>query len=121
MSWESQEDFISLIGEEMKLKIRLEAEKANVIGIITDTTPEVSNIDQLTVAIRYIDENGEVKERLLKTTDVHDKTGEGMSRKILDCVQQNGLDSSLIRFQTYDSASSISSSRYICITTLRLN
>ena len=73
-------------------------------GVIADTT---SDIHQLTIAIRYLDESGNVQERLLRSINVVDKTPEGMAYKILECLELSGVDSSCLRFQTYDSDASM--------------
>ena len=39
---------------------------------------------------------------------MHDKTGEGMANRIIVCLELSGIDASTIRFQTYDSAASMS-------------
>ena len=108
LSPDAQDEFISLLGEEIENKIKNEVQEASIIGLIADTTPDVSNVDQLTVAVRYVDQNGDVQERLLRTIDVHDKTGEGMANRIIECLELSGIDASTIRFQTYDSAASMS-------------
>ena len=46
---------------------------------MVDTTPEFSLKDQLTVAIRYVDREGVVRERLIMTCEAEAKTGEGMA------------------------------------------
>lgn len=38
-----------------------------MIGIIADTTPDITPVDQLTVGVRFVHESGKPKERLLRT------------------------------------------------------
>ena len=75
---------------------------------IADTTPDVSNDDQLTVAIRYVNKEGMPCERLLETKKVVDKSGAGLAKVILEAIQERKINTDTIRFQTYDSASAMS-------------
>ena len=60
---------------ECKFLIDKEIDAAPFTAVMADTTPDVSNDDQLTVAVRYVNECGKPCERLLETKIVHDKTG----------------------------------------------
>ena len=89
MSKLSQEEYITLLGENIEEKIVEEVNSAEIIGVIADTTPDISHMDQLTVAARFIDSNNKPKERLIDTAEIKDKTGEGMAKrnsKILNCA-----------------------------------
>ena len=47
LSPDSQDEFISLLGEEIENKIKNEVKEASIIGLIANTTPDVSNVYQL--------------------------------------------------------------------------
>lgn len=108
MSSDSQNEFIKLLADECKLLIDKELDAASFTAVIADTTPDVSNDDQLTVAVRYVNEKGTPCERLLETKKVHDKSGAGLAKAILDAAQERKIKTDTIRFQTYDSASAMS-------------
>ena len=75
---------------------------------MADTTPDVSNDDQLTVAVCYVNECRKPCERLLETKIVHDKTGAGLAKAILDSAQKRKIKTDTFRFQTYDNAAAMS-------------
>ena len=108
LSKDSQEEFISLLGGEVQAQIVSEINDSQQVRIIADTTPDVAHIDQLSLAARYVDSKGCIKERLLSISPVHDKTGKGMAEAILHVCTNIGLNPDIIRFQTYDSAASMS-------------
>ena len=58
MSLDSQNEFIKILADECKTLIDEEINSALFTGVIADTTPDVSNDDQLTVAIRYVNKEG---------------------------------------------------------------
>lgn len=44
---------------------------------MADTTPDLSNRDQMAVCVRYLDSNAQVWERLIEITETDNKTGKG--------------------------------------------
>ena len=108
MSKTSQEEYITLLGESIQEKIIGEINNAEMIGIIADTTPDITHMDQLTVAARFIDSNDKPKERLIDTVEIKDKTGEGMAKGIVKSLTVHNVSTDIVRFQTYDSARSMS-------------
>ena len=108
LSSDSQNEFIKLLAEECKFLIDKEIDAAPFTAVMADTTPDVSNDDQLTVAVRYVNEYGKPCERLLETKIVHDKSGAGLAKAILESAQKRKIKTDTIRFQTYDSAASMS-------------
>ena len=108
MSYWSQEEYITLLGESIENKIIEEIKTAGMIGIIADTTPDVSHMDQLTVAARFVDSNDHPRERLIATVEIKDKTGEGMAKALISTISVREISSDFLKFQTYDSAASMS-------------
>lgn len=108
MSKNCLDEYITLLGETVQNNIVKEINDAGIIGIIADTTPDITHVDQLTVAVRFVDANDMPKERLLTTAEVKDKTGEGMAKAILKALSESKVDTDSIRFQTYDSAATMS-------------
>ena len=108
MSLDSQNEFIKILADECKTLIDEEINSALFTGVIADTTPDVSNDDQFTVAIRYVNKEGTPCERLLETKKVVDKSGAGLAKVILKAIQERKINTDTIRFQTYDSASAMS-------------
>ena len=46
---------------------------------MTETTPDKSNRDQISLLIRYVNENFDIKKRLVKMSEIKSKTGSGLS------------------------------------------
>lgn len=44
---------------------------------MADTTPNLSNRDQMSVCVRYVDTKSKVWKRLIEITETQDKTGKG--------------------------------------------
>ena len=65
------------------------------------------NDDQLAFAVCYVSKEGEPCERLLETKKITDKTAEGLAKAILQAAQVRNIDTDKIRYQTYDSASTM--------------
>ncbi|XP_065667626.1 uncharacterized protein LOC136087925 [Hydra vulgaris] len=62
----------------------------------------------MSIVVRTASENGEIRERLLKSVECTDKTGKGMAELILSSLHKEGIDTSKMAFQSYDYASSMS-------------
>jgi len=77
MSHDSQNEFIHLLAKETKKKIVSEVKKAQMYSVMADTTPDLSNRDQMSVCVRYVDTKSKVCERLIEITETQDKTGKG--------------------------------------------
>ena len=76
---------------------------------MTDTTPDISNQDELSVAVRFINTKTCIpEERLVKVAETKDKTGAGQATDILDWLKSSGIPLSTVQLQTYDSTASMS-------------
>lgn len=104
-----QEEYITLLGETIQQYILKEVNDAGMIGIIADTTPDITHVDQLTVGVRFVDANDKPKERLITTAEVKERTKEEKvwQKQYLNPFQRVTKTHS-IRFQTYDSAATMS-------------
>ena len=68
---------------------------------MADTTPDVSNKDQMSIVVRYVADSAPV-ERLLSLTVLEDKSGDGHATEILRCLNEHGIDVEKLHFQSYD-------------------
>ena len=84
LSAESQNEFISLLGMDIRQKIIEEIKKAPFYSLMADTTPDSSRKDQMSIIIRYVDESGIFQERLLRMMSVENKTGHDLAKYIYD-------------------------------------
>jgi hypothetical protein len=81
MSGKSQNEFIHLLADAVRENIVNEVSVAGMFGVMADTTPDVSNKDQLAVAVRYLDTDDHPVERLVQVKEATDKTGEEWQTK----------------------------------------
>ncbi|XP_029346798.1 zinc finger MYM-type protein 1-like [Acyrthosiphon pisum] len=74
----------------------------------TDETTDISTSEQLTLCVRYIDEDGNLNEDFLKFIEVENLTGSHLSSAILNGLIECGLDCQYLIGQGYDGASNMS-------------
>lgn len=109
MSPQSQNELIQLLGEEIRKSIRQRAENSGICCVMADTTPDISVVDELSVAIRFVNlQSLELEERLVKVSETYDKTGEGQAQDIIKSLNACQIPLTSIQFQTYDSTASMS-------------
>ncbi|KAJ8020771.1 hypothetical protein HOLleu_40451 [Holothuria leucospilota] len=70
---------------------------------VTYCSPESQNefiaLLAAAVYVRYVDEDGQPKERLVGIKELMDKTGAGHAASLLESIEKNGMDSSKTVFQ----------------------
>lgn len=82
--------------------------KADIFLIMIDTTTDVSNIEQFSLVLRFVDEFGEIKERLVALESTNDATGKGMFELLCNICVKYDLDwINNLCAQTYDGAASM--------------
>jgi hypothetical protein len=108
LSSRSQNEFLTLLAEEVSNRVIAQIHHAKMFSVIADTTPDVSHVDQLSVVARYVDKDGNPQERLIDIKEIHDKTGEGHAQGILSSLNEKSIDTDNTVFQSYDYTSSMS-------------
>ena len=73
MSATSQNEFIGLLGDEVRKILISEVISSGAYAVMVDTTPEISHADQLLLVIRYVNDNLKIKERLMKISQIKGK------------------------------------------------
>ena len=102
-------ELINIIGDMMLQKIVDEVKESKYFGIIVDSTPDLTHMDQLTFILRYVDTADLVPvERLLKFIPIYSHKGKSLSDVILDFLSRNDVDIMNCRSQSYDNASNMS-------------
>ena len=101
------EEFISLIGSSVHESIICELENSKYYTISLDSTPHISNVDQLTLIVRYVLPTGPV-DRFIKFLDMDSHNAEHLQDKLLTFLNENGIDIGNCRSQSYDNASNMS-------------
>ena len=103
----SQNEYINLIGDEGGKLIAEEIVSAKFFAVVADTTPDKSRRDQISLVIRYKNEQFDIKERLVKTSEIKGKTGSEFAEKVISMLEELHISSDGIRFQCYDTTSSM--------------
>ena len=90
---DSENEMISLLRDAVRKKLIREVRDTRMYGFLTDTTPDLSRYDQVTVAISYMKETG-LNKRLLALKHVSAKTGVATAKSIVKLFQEFTLDTS---------------------------
>ena len=101
------DEFVSIMGKCVLDKIISEIKSAGHFSVSVDSTPDVSNVDQLTFVIRYVLPPGPV-ERFVHFLPMMQHTGLELATRLLTFLDQHGIDIKDCRGQSYDNASNMS-------------
>ena len=101
------EELIDIMSLKVLTHIITEIKKAKYWGIIIDSTPDVSHVDQLSVIFRYY-LNGHVHERFFCFLQIKSHDGKSLITDILDLLERYDIDITNCRGQAYDNASNMS-------------
>ncbi|XP_026464632.1 uncharacterized protein LOC113367218 [Ctenocephalides felis] len=102
------EEIISLVQSEVLKHISKEVQSAKYFGVIVDSTSDIAHVDQLTIIIRYVRDNGEIVERFLEFIPNTVHKAQDIEDALLKSIERNGLDIMNCRGQSYDNASNMS-------------
>ena len=72
-----------------------------------DSTPDITNVDQLTIIFRYVLPDGPV-ERFVKYTHTRGRTGHQLADLLFEFIEDNGIGWKDLRRKPYDNASNMS-------------
>uniref|UniRef100_A0A2S2R9U9 Zinc finger MYM-type protein 1 n=1 Tax=Sipha flava TaxID=143950 RepID=A0A2S2R9U9_9HEMI len=101
----SQNTMICILGELIHSKILKSVKSAQVFSIMIDTTTDISNLEQFSLVLRFVNDQGMVEERLVALKIATDSTGKGMFNLFCDICEKYGLDwKNQLCAQSYDGA-----------------
>ena len=75
---------------------------------MADETTDVSQKEQMTLVIRYVDKDLVVREDFLGFVQITDLTGRALADMILGCLERMHIDCSYLVGQGYDGAAAMS-------------
>uniref|UniRef100_H3AGF6 DUF4371 domain-containing protein n=1 Tax=Latimeria chalumnae TaxID=7897 RepID=H3AGF6_LATCH len=101
------EEFIALLGEKVFDHIVKELKEAKYFSVSVDSTPDISNLDQLMCVVRYVLPNGPV-ERFLTFLDFETHSGQDIAKSLLQFFEKIGVSIADCQDQSYDNASNLS-------------
>jgi len=85
------EELIDLMGDKLLSVILDKIRMAKYFWIIVDSTPDISHSDQLTFIVRYVSEEGNTEERLLKILPISSHT-ESLFNSVISVLSHPLLD-----------------------------
>lgn len=109
MSADICDEFIKSMGGLVFKQILKEVSDARYFSIIVDSTPDVSNIDQLAFVLRYVSLSDACpKERLIALLPAVSHKAEDLEETVMDLLEELKLKVENCRGQSYDNASNMS-------------
>jgi len=102
------DEFIDLMSKTVLEIICKEIKLAKYFSIIVDSAPDVSKVDQLTVAIRYIRYDGSPVERFIGFLPSVGHKGQEMELALLNMFENLSFDITNCRGQLFDNANNMS-------------
>ena len=101
------EEFIDVITTKVLDIIIFEIKQAKYYSVSVDSTPDITNVDQLTIIFRYVIPDGPV-ERIVKFIPTRGHTGHQLTNLLFEFIEDNGIRWKDLRGQSYDNASNMS-------------
>ena len=107
-----QNQVIDVVADQVRQKIIKNVQKARWFSVIADEVTDVSNKEQLSLVVRYVDlDTVLVREDLLGFFECDTGiSGRDLANKIISCLQAYGLDLSNLRGQAYNGAGNMAGS-----------
>ncbi|KAG8172635.1 hypothetical protein JTE90_001703 [Oedothorax gibbosus] len=101
-------NILQAMSRQVQTKIVTEVKEAKYFGIIVDSTPDLTHIDQLCVVLRYVDATNEPVERFITYVPIHSHTASHLYDTIVALLSHLQMDLKYCRAQSYDNASNMS-------------
>lgn len=101
------EELISVMGKKVKDEIISRVKRSKYYSISLDSTTDESHVDQLTLVLRYI-ENNAPAERFVTFMENKGHKAQEMFDALMEFLRENDLDIRDCRGQSYDNASAMS-------------
>ena len=105
-----QNEMIDVIGSAIENQIIHEIQTAKFLTILADEITNCSNLEQVSIVIRFVDNDKNIREDFLSFITVERITGKSLATTILSWLESRNTDASFCRGQGYDGASNMSSS-----------
>lgn len=102
------DEIITILGAEVRDIILKAIKRSKYFSLVIDSTPDVAHIDQLTICVRYVDDEGLAMERFLVFLPNVGHKGNEMETAVLQYLETNGIIIHDCRGQSYDNASNMS-------------
>lgn len=84
-----------------------EIKNSKYFGMIVNSTPDITCIDQLAIVLRYVNCDGQPVERFVKFQDIYGHTAEYLTITIVEIIENFDIDIKNCVGQSYDNASNM--------------
>ena len=101
------EEFIDVIATKVLDIIFFEIKQAKYYSVSVYSTPDITNVDQVTIIFRYVIPDGPV-ERIVKFIPTRGHTGHQLTDLLFEFIEDNGIRLKNLRGQSHDNASNMS-------------
>ena len=105
-----QNQVIDILGDHIRGKILSKVREARFFTLVADEVTDSSNMEQLSIVLRYVDPNDCcIKEDLVTFIECDSGiSGRALADKMLSFINTHGLDPTNLRGQAYDGAGNMS-------------
>ena len=107
-SWVIQNEIIQVCGEVIKESLVREIKNAGIYSLIADCTTDISKKEQLAFAIRYVTDEGDMRENIVGVLTPTATTGAALAGDLQNALTNLGLSLSNCRGQAYDGCGNMS-------------
>ena len=110
-SHKNQNELLEAMSQSILRTLLGDIKNSPFLTIMADETTDVSNKEQLTLVIRWVDENFEVNEEFLGLYNLFSTTADSIVASIKDVLLRFEIPTSKIRGQCYDGCSTMAGAR----------
>lgn len=103
-----QNEFLNLMAKDLQKDIICEINKSQFFSVVVDSTIDLSRVEQMSLSIRFVNENGEVNERFLAFVALAGCSAEDYYNSIIEQLKVFNINLQKCRGQAYDGASTMS-------------
>ncbi|KAL4083560.1 hypothetical protein QTP88_028876 [Uroleucon formosanum] len=108
LSNRSQNNLLKIIGDMIRTNILDQVKKSQLFAVIIDTTTDISNQEQFSLVLRYVNDDGNIEERLAALETTTDGTGMGLFHAFKNITDKYGINwREDLCAQSYDGAASM--------------
>ena len=114
-----QNEMTEVVGDHIRELILSDIKQARFFSLLADEVTDISNQEQVSVAVRYVDKQSEVREVFVDLVSVERITGQALANALIDRLTSWGLQLENLRGQAYDGATNMSGSKNGCQAKIR--
>ena len=114
-----QNEMPEVVGDHIRELILSDIKQARFFSLLADEVTDISNQEQVSVAVKYVGKQSEVREVFVDLVSVERITGQALADALIDRLTSWGLRLENLRGQAYDGASNMSGSKNGCQAKIR--